>query len=387
MPTPSATPRGAPAATKRRRRRAPPGTPPGTLIADPDALQPVYHVISYGPDGFDEASPADIGTVVGFVGRRPMTWINVDGLRDVEAIRRLGEHFGLHSLSLEDVVNVGQRPKVEAYPEYLFIVVRILEDEGGIHTEQISMFLGRNFLVTFQERAGDCWNPVRDRIRGGGQRLCNNGAGYLAYALLDGVVDLYFPVLERFGERLEALELDVLDRADRETIRALREVKRDLLTLRRTIWPLRETLSGLLRDPTPYVTDEDRVYLRDLYDHSVQVMDLLETYRETGSGLMDVYLSSVNNRMNEIMKVLTLFTSIFIPLSFIASIYGMNFDPSRSPWNMPELWWPYGYLFALALMGATGLGILGYFWRSGWIGDSRRRRPRRPRDRRTGAPR
>jgi magnesium transporter len=384
MPTPSVTPRAAAPASKGRRRRAPPGTAPGTLIPDPEAPRPTYRVISYAPDGYEEASPTTVDEVMAYVGRRSMTWINVDGLGDVEAIRRIGEHLGLHPLALEDVVNVGQRPKIETYPSYLFIVVRILEDDGDIRTEQISMFLGENYLLTFQERPGDCWNPVRDRIRGGGQRLCTGGAGYLAYALLDAVVDLYFPVLERFGERLETLELDALDRADRETMRALRDVKRDLLVLRRTIWPLRETLSNLLRDATPLLRDEDRIYLRDLYDHSVQVMDLLENYRETGSGLMDVYLSSVNNRMNEIMKVLTLFTSVFIPLSFIASIYGMNFD-TRSRLNMPELLWPYGYLFALALMGAVALAVLGYFWRRGWIGRARRR-PRPPR-RKSGAAR
>jgi magnesium transporter len=372
-------------AAKRRRRRAPPGSAPGTLIADPDAPRPVYRVISYAPDGYEEATPATVDEVIAYVGRRPMTWINVDGLGDVDAVRRLGEFLGLHALALEDVVNVGQRTKVEAYPTYLFIVVRILEDEGGIDTEQISMFVGANYLLTFQERPGDCWNPVRERIRGGGQRLCTGGAGYLAYALLDAVVDLYFPVLERFGERLEILELDALDRADRDTVRALRDVKRDLLTLRRTIWPLRETFGTLLREPTPLLRDEDRVYIRDLYDHSVQVMDLLENYREIGSGLMDVYLSSVNNRMNEIMKVLTLFTSVFIPLSFIASIYGMNFDTTRSPYNMPELLWPYGYLLALAFMGVVALVILGFFWQRGWIGPSRRR-PRPPR-RKPGAPR
>jgi magnesium transporter len=358
---------------RRRRRSPPPGTAPGLLIADPEAPKPIYRVMSYGPDALEESSPASVAELEPLIRKRPMTWINMDGLGDVDAIARIGQWFELHPLALEDVVNLGQRPKVEPYPGQLFVVIRMLVEEGHLGNEQIAMFVGQGFVITFQERPGDCWDPVRERLRAGRPRLRSRGSGYLAYALLDAAVDLYFPVLERFGERLESLEEDALDRPDRATMAALRGVKRDVLVLRRTIWPLRETLQTLLREPTPLLTDEDRVYLRDCYDHAVSVMDLVENYREIGGGLTDLYLSSLSNRMNEVMKVLTMFATTFIPLGFIAGLYGMNFDPAASRWNMPELGWRYGYPFALAVMAGVALALLGYFVRRGWIGPGPRR--------------
>jgi magnesium transporter len=240
------------------------------------------------------------------------------------------------------------------------------------------MFLGANFLLTFQERTGDCFDLVRDRIRRRRGHIRERKADYLAYALLDAVIDGYFPVLEACGERLESLEDAVLDKPSGEQSAQIHEMKRDLLTLRRAIWPQREMINALTRDSSAHVSDQTRVYLRDCYDHTIQLMDMLETYREIASGLVDVYLSSVSARMNEIMKLLTIIATIFIPLGFIAGLYGMNFDTGVSPWNMPELSWRWGYPFALGLMAVVAIGLLLFFRKRGWIGGRTGGKGRRP---------
>jgi len=374
------TPRRAAGARARRRRQAPPGSAPGTLIADPDAPRPVIRIASYGPAEVVEETVADLERVLALRGQRPVMWVNVDGLGDVATVARLGEIFGLHRLALEDVMNVNQRAKVETYPGQLYMVARMLNLNRRVDTEQLSLFLGQDFVLTFQERPGDNFDPVRERIRGGRGRMRHAGPGYLAYALLDAVVDQYFPLLEAFGERLEALEAETIERATQGTLGEIHATKRDLLTLRRSIWPLREMLGSLLRDPNPFIQGEDRLYMQDVYDHAIRVMDLVEAYREVGSSLMDVYLSSVNNKLNEVMKVLTIFASIFIPLTFIAGIYGMNFDHARSPWNLPELEWYWGYPFALGLMALVAGALVFYFRRKGWLGGEQRaaRKPRSP---------
>jgi magnesium transporter len=316
------------------------------------------------------------------IGRWPVAWVNVAGLGDEATLTKLGEIFSLHPLALADVVNVNQRAKVDSYPDHLFVVARMIEHDVEIQTDQLSLFLGTKYLVTFQERPGDCFDPVREHIRAGRGRIRLGGTGYLAYALLDSVVDSYFPLLEGFGERLDLIEAQVFERPGQAAIQEIHAIKRDLLTLRRSIWPMRDMLNALLRDPNPYIAQEDRVYLQDAYDHAVQVMDLLETFRELGSNLMDVYLSSVSNRLNEVMKILTMFTAIFIPLSFIAGVYGMNFHVDRSPWNMPELRWYYGYPFAWLLMIVVAAGLLVFFRRRGWLGgDPRPRFDREPKPR------
>jgi magnesium transporter len=349
-----------------RIRRSAPGTAPGTLVGDADAVP---------PEGLVEEEVADTTRLRAFVERWPVSWINVDGVRHAPTVASLGEVFALHRLALEDVINLNQRPKVERYPSFLFIVARLITRNDRVETSQLSLFVGERFVLTFQECPGTWFEAVRARIRGGQGRIRVGGPGYLAYALLDAVVDHHFPVLEGFGEHIEALEDEIVERPSNALIGDIRAIKRDLLTLRRAIWPLRETLNALLRESGPYFADEDRPFLQDCYDHAVQVMDLVESYREVGSGLMDVYLSSVSNRMNEVMKVLTMFASIFIPLSFIAGVYGMNFDATSSPYNLPELHWYWGYPFALTLMGAVALGLLSFFHRRGWIG-GRRRAPR-----------
>jgi len=357
--------------TRGRRRRTPPGSAPGTLIADPAAQRPLVRIIGYGPEDVEETQAARIEDVAQACGKWPVVWVNVDGLADLDFIRAIGRMFAVHRLALEDVVNVHQRPKVEEYEDHLFIVSRMASIDDAPHTEQFAMFLGDGYLLTFQERAGDCFDPVRKRIRLHRGHIREAGADYLAYALLDAVVDGYFPVLEDYGEDLEILEESVLAAPQSDHIAQIHEMKRDLLALRRAIWPQREMISALTRDASKHIAEQTRVYLRDCYDHTIQLIDILETYREVASGLVDVYLSSVSARMNEIMKVLTIIATIFIPLSFITGLYGMNFRSDVSPWNMPELAWYFGYPLALGLMACVAAGLLYFFRRRGWLGGRR----------------
>lgn len=357
-------------------RRIRPGEIPGSLVTDPRARQPVVTALCYGPDRVHEEQIEVMDRLPPLLAGFPVVWINVDGLGGADVLRQLAERFGIHGLALEDVVHVHQRAKVEHYGEHLFIVARMprttengnIRNGGASDTEQLSLFLGRTFVLTFTEDPGDCFDIVRERIRRGLGNIRASGPDHLAYALLDAVVDNYFPVLERIGERLDVLEDAVLDRPTQETIGQIHEVKRDLLTLRRVIWPHREAVNAFGREAAPLVGPETQVYIRDLYDHVIQIMDLLETYRETAMDLRDGYLSSVSNRMNEVMKVLTVIATIFIPLTFITSIYGMNFDTSRSRWNMPELEWPLGYVFVWGVMLTVAAAMLYFFNRNGWLG-------------------
>ncbi len=355
---------------KLHRKRASAGAPPGTLVADPLSSPTAMDYITYDETGCTENASAEVGGLAKVVGKRAVTWINVVGLADIALIEALGKQFDLHRLALEDVINVHQRPKLEEYGAHLFIVTRMAADPASRETEQVSMFLCKGLLITFQERPGDVFEPVRERLRRGGGQIRKLGADYLAYALIDAVIDGYFPVLERRGEEVEHLE-DLVVKKPRETLLSvIHETKRDLLDLRRAVWPQREMLSALMREEGDFIEDRTKIYLRDCYDHVIQLIDIIETYREICSGLVETYLSSLSNRMNEIMKVLTIMATVFIPLSFIAGLYGMNFDPRVSPWNMPELGWKYGYPYALTLMAAVAGGLMWWFWRRGWIGGS-----------------
>jgi len=360
--------------TKRRRRipvirlRKPPGTRPGELALDPEAPKPRITVMAYGPEGdLLEAQVDDPAQIERYLNERSTVWINVDGLGDAAILRKLAEIFQIHRLALEDIVNVHQRAKVEPYEANLFVVARMVHFTGVLHTEQLSMFIGERYLLTFQERVGDVFDLVRQRIREGRPLMHGGGPGYLCYALLDALIDAYFPVLEQLGERTEALDDEVVLNPREELAHRIHAVKRDLITLRRAIWPHREAINSLLRNEMPYIHQDTQVFLRDCYDHIVQLVDLIETYRELAGGLLDVYLSSLSNRMNEVMKVLTVFAAIFIPLTFVAGLYGMNFD------HMPELHWRWSYPIALGVMGFMAAGMLVLFYIKGWVGSARRR--------------
>jgi magnesium transporter len=343
-------------------RRTPPGASPGTLVADPHAFPPVLDVMAFGPDGVEEKRierPADLRS---HLGRHPVTWINMVGLADINAVREMGTIFHLHPLAQEDVINAWQRAKVEPYDDRLFIVVRMLSwQEGKLASEQLSIFLGPDFVLTFQEVPGDCLDPVRERIRAGAGTIRTRGPDYLAYALIDAVVDGYFVVLEKVGERIEDLEEEVVATPTTETVRKIHRLKREMITLRKALWPLREVIGALERRESPLISEPVTVYLRDVYDHTIQAIDAVEAYRDILAGLLDVYLSSLSNRMNEIMKFLTIIGTIFIPLTFIAGLYGMNFQ------NMPELHWRWGYFACLLVMIVISIGMLFYFKRKKWL--------------------
>jgi magnesium transporter len=363
----------------RLKRRAKPGTPPGTLTIDPNSPPPAIRLVAYGPDDCIETAIHKPSEIRNFLGRWPVCWVNVDGLGDAATIRELGEIFRLHPLALEDVVNVHQRAKVEQYGDQTFIVTHMTAVNDHFETEQLSLFLGSNFVLTFQERPGwDCLEPVRDRIRKKLTQVRSAGPGYLAYSLLDAVIDQYFPVLETYGERLELLEDHIIEQPGRGVVGDVHQMKRELLHVRRLIWPQREALNTLVRDRTPHIDDETRLYLRDCYDHAVRIIDLVETHREVCSDLMDLYLSSVSNRMNEVMKVLTVISTLFIPLTFIVGVYGMNFNTQASSLNMPELNWPFGYPLVIAIMAVITIGQFMFFRRKGWIGGGRNDEPPKP---------
>ena len=338
----------------------------------------------YGPSGCAEHEVTNVSELATYVGQQSVTWLNVDGVAHGETVEQIGRAFNLHPLALEDVVHVHQRAKVEDYEGVLFIVARMVRMADGapqepteqadsdphlhLETEQISIFLGRNFVITFQEEGDeDCLEPVRERLRRNFGRIRQSGPDYLAYAILDAVTDGYFPVLEWYSDQLDDVEDRLDSRYDPNELRRIHEIRTELLTLRRLAWPLREALQNLQRDMHTCIAPETRIYLRDCYDHTVQILDVLETYREICADLREYYFSTLSQRTNEIMKVLTIISTIFIPLSFVAGVWGMNFDTEVSPWNMPELEWYYGYPAALAIMFLIFVSLMIYFWRKGWL--------------------
>lgn len=357
------------------RRFKKPGTPPGALIAEPGAPQPEIRVMAFGPNSFEESEVADPNDIRKWIGAAPMIWVNVEGLGNAAVIGTIGKLFEVHPLALEDSLTPHQRPKVDAYHNHLFIVARmvILRNEE-IQSEQVSMIVGNGYVLTFQEIPGDSFDPVRDRLRKGDERLRRAQSDYLAYSLLDAVVDGYYPVIEDLGYKLDELEDAIVESPRSEQIAPLHKIKRGLITMRRAIWPMRDAIGHLARETTPFIQAETKLYFRDVYDHVIQITDVVESNRERATDLMDVYLSSISNRINDIMRVLTLWATIFIPLTFIASIYGMNFDPDASPYNMPELRWRYGYPAVLGVMALVVVGVVGFFIRKGWFARPRRRR-------------
>lgn len=360
--------------TKRPRKpiyRRPPPVAPDTLAPSHGALPTTIRVLAYGPGQFEEHEQPDLDQIAPLRQRFPVLWVDVVGLADVAAIERIGREFGLHALALEDAIHTHQRPKVEEYSDHLFLVLRMAPLETEQETDQLSLFVGNGFVITFQERPGDDLGMIRDRIRSARGRIREMGADYLAYTVLDACVDAYFPLLEKTGGDLEELEDLAVLNPDPAILERVYRNRRALLTLRRAVWPLRDAVAVLMRDESPCFSPETRVFLRDVYDHTIQLIDLLETYRELSSNLMDVYLSAMNNRLNEVMKILTIITTIFIPLSFIAGVYGMNFNPDASPWNMPELKARWGYPVVMAVMLLIALVEVWFFRKKGWIGEKR----------------
>jgi len=355
--------------SRRVQRARRPGTAPGTLpaIEAPLGAATRITVIDYDADSVNERVVDSIEEVFAYRDTPTVTWINIDGLHDVELVRKLGAHFNFHPLALEDVLHCSQRPKVEDYGAYHFLVMKSVHLREELVIEQISFFLAGNYVITLQEEAGDSFEAVRERIRQGKGQIRKSGPDYLTYALLDALIDEFFPVLEVYGERIEDLEQELLVNPSTQTLQAIHQIKRELLLLRRAGWPEREVINGLQRAETDFIQAQTQVFLRDCYDHTIQVIDMIETYRDLASSMLEVYLSSISNRMNEVMKVLTIISTIFIPLSFIAGVYGMNFNPQSSPFNMPELNWFWGYPAALSIMAATALLLLYFFRRKGWI--------------------
>jgi magnesium transporter len=365
---------------RRREQRSSPGDPPGSLAPASDARPTHLHLLAYDADRLIEHQSQDVAEIEERARGVANVWIDVAGLRDVDTIRALGERYGLHPLTLEDIVQVVQRPKVDVYEGYLFVVLRLPRLAEGLVTEQLAIVLGDDFVITFGERPSEGFDAVRRRLGHVHSRMRARPVDYLAYALIDALIDAYFPILERYGELIDDMEEEVVERATDGLVSQVHGLRRAVMELRRAIWPLREVLNTLTREGTPYVQPETRVFLRDCSDHVSQLLDMIEIDREVTSTLLDLHLSSLSTRMNEIMKVLTIIATIFIPLSFVASLYGMNFDPEVSPYNMPELHWRYGYFYSLAVMAAMALGMLGYFWVKGWLGGRWRRGGRRERE-------
>ena len=349
------------------------GARPGTLSIPKEAPPPRLHLIQYSPNEVAESDLETIDELAETFSDSSVTWIDVQGFGDRKMIRQLAERFSLHRLLLEDLVNAPQRPKAEDYDDQLLVIVRMVRLDGfsddnrhQIDLEQVSVVIGKNYVLTFQERYGDVLDPVRRRIRDGKGIITTQGSDYLAYAIIDTIVDSYYPALEKIGDHLERMEDEVVQHPTPELLAELNRLKNQLVNLRRGVWPHRELLMSIVRGEFPHVTDDVRLYFRDTYDHALQTTEVIEMYRELVTSLVNTYLSSVANRTNEVMKVLTIVATIFIPLTFIAGIYGMNFE------YMPELKvrWAYPAAWA-AMLGISGT-MIGYFWAKGWIGPGRK---------------
>ncbi|MEX0739913.1 MAG: magnesium/cobalt transporter CorA [Pseudohongiella sp.] len=348
-----------------RKRGKKVGAAPGTLIhiGPVTADLPRISQIHYNQTAIDESTLTNATDCQPPAPDTTVAWFNVDGLSNPDLVRILGETFKLHPLVMEDILNTDHRPKIEVHDNYLYIVIKMLqfrEDSTSITIEQVSLIVGDNYVLSFQERQGDVFNSVRERLRSG-RRIRQMGADYLAYALIDAVVDNYFLILENLGDAIEDLEQELIDKPTPTTLHRIHHFKREMLLLRKAVWPLREVLSSLSRDEDVVINSEIRLFLRDVYDHSIHIMDNIDTLRDLLTGMIDLYVSSVSQRMNEIMKVLTIFASIFMPLTFIAGVYGMNFE------YMPELAIPWAYPLTLLFMLAVGVGLVLYFkWRK-WL--------------------
>jgi magnesium transporter len=342
------------------------GLPPGTLvhIGDRTMEKATISIITYDQNRASDIKPESLDARTLRLEASTVTWLNVTGVHDLDLLQKVGKIFALHPLLMEDIVSTDQRPKMEDYGEYGYLTLKMLyfgKDNTEIVSEQVSIVLGKNYVLTFQEREGDVFNRVRERISSGKGRVRNLGSDYLAYALLDAIVDNYFIILERIGERLEQLADAVVAGQSANTLETIHDLKRELVYLRKAVWPLREAISGLYRSGTKLVAETTGPYLRDVYDHTIQIIDAIESFRDLLSGMLDIYLSNASNKLNQVMKVLTMIATIFIPLTFIAGVYGMNFK------YMPELEWRWGYPTVLLVMVGLVMSMLVLFRRKRWL--------------------
>ena len=344
-----------------------PGLPPGTLVhtGEQKTEEVVITLIDYDNEHCDTRQLDDDPSPLAQLRQSPsVSWINVDGVHRVDLIQQIGEQFGLHGLILEDIVHTSQRPKTENYDSHLFVVIQMLtynEEEQRVRAEQVSMVLGQHYVLTFQENPGDVFTPIRERIKTAKGRFRYSGPDYLHYDLVDAVVDHYFVVLEKLGERIEALQDDIVNKTDDKTLQRIYTLKPEMILLRRACWPVRELLADLQRSESTLIAETTAPFLRDVYDHSIRVIETMESYRDMANGMLDVYLTMVSNKMNEVMKVLTIIATIFIPLTFIAGVYGMNFQ------HMPELAWPWAYPVVWIIMVAVAIVMLIMFRRKRWL--------------------
>jgi magnesium transporter len=342
------------------------GLPPGTLIhiGEQKLEAPRITVIDYDEQNFQEKQVSKIEECFEFKASPTVTWINIDGIHDTKTIEKIGSHYDLHQLTLEDILTTGQRPKFEDLEKHLFIVLNMLsfsEEKQQIQAEQVSIILGPNFVISFQESIGDVFEPIRDRIRNAKGRIRKMGCDYLMYSLMDAVVDNYFVILEKLGEKIESLEEELVSSANEQILKRIYRLKREMIFLRKSVWPLRELIGGIERSESGLIQDSTSVYLRDLYDHTIQVIDTVESYRDMVSGMLDIYLSAISNRMNAVMKVLTIIATIFIPLTFVVGVYGMNFK------YMPELQLKWGYGVVWLVIITIAVVMLIYFKRKKWL--------------------
>jgi len=342
------------------------GLTPGSLIhiGEKKLERARIRAINYDEQRFREEELKTIEESLPLKEAPGVTWINVDGLHQVEVLEKIGAYFALHPLVLEDILNTEQRPKMEDYGDYIYVVLKMIhydDKKNEIEAEQVSLILGPTFVLSFQERAGDLFDPVRERIRGSGGRIRKVGPDYLCYSLADAIVDGYFAVLEKLGEQIEAAERELVTHPSPKTLRLIHGLRREMILLRKSIWPLREVIGGLQREDSPLIADATRVYLGDVHDHTVRVIETLESYRDMLSAMLDIYLSSMSIKLNEVMKALTLIATIFIPLTFVAGVYGMNFK------YMPELEWRWGYFMAWLVMIAMATSLYAYFKRKKWL--------------------
>ncbi len=342
------------------------GLAPGSLVYTGSKRKnsPRITVFDYTPTTVEEKVCSSVEETFSYRDTKSVTWINIDGIHKIDIIEKIGKHFNIHPLILEDITNTNQRPKVEDLEDMLFIILRMHPNDAmaaDFNSEQVSILITKNCVISFQEQEGDLFDSIRERIRTGKGKIRSMGTDYLAYTLIDAVVDNFFFVLEQIGELTENLENEVIENPVPKIVQKLHSLKQNLLFLRKSIWPLREEITKLQRTDSTLISHSTNIYLRDVYDHTIQIIDMVETIRDIITGLLDMYLSNISNKMNEVMKVLTIIATIFIPLTFIAGIYGMNFV------NMPELRYKWGYFMVLGLMGIIAIGMLWFFRRKKWL--------------------